>query len=273
MLRDKVGPWNRKDYGEFLRILNCPLTVVIDEAGGGFSIGAEEPVCQWERDTDGSVALVRNSAPAEEDESAETKLKAITSQPVYLWLIGNPNFNKALSRFRACRHHEPGADVKFLANWVNIAGKYFEGKAEPRKQRAQTVSLRRKTLLTTRKLRGFMNQGMRLRNPTDARLLVLLLERLVDELQERKSYEGPTALERQYTERFAECLYLDFGISSTVIVTAWGAMIEYVPDHATLERHMKRVKERWKARLNRVQNEDPHKRIEYALRRAGARLG
>jgi hypothetical protein len=274
MVRNTVGPWKRKDYYDFLKVLNSPLTEVIDEPAGGFSIGVEEPIGHLEPDTNGSYELIMNSAPAEADQTAEVKLQAIRSHPVYLWLMGNPNFKKAWGRFqkvRTRRHHESVAEIRFLANWVNIAGRYFEGKAEPRKQRAQTVSLRRKTVGTTRRLRGLINQGVRLRSPKDTRLLFLLLEQLLEELQERKSYEGPTALERQYTEQFAESLYLDFDISSTVIVAAWAAMIEYVPDHATLERYMKRAKGKWEARLDRLQ-QDPHKRIEYWVRRAGVRL-
>jgi hypothetical protein len=276
MLRNTVGPWKRKDYDEFLKILNCPLTVVIDEPGGGFSYGVEEPIGHLEPDPNGSYELALNSPPAEMDETADAKLRAIRSHPIYSWLKGDQNFKRGWGRFQKLRSNlqrsENVAEVSYLANVVTLAGRYYDHSAEPPRRRAQAVSLRRKTVATAHKLRGFMNHGVRLRNPTDSRLLCLLLGQLEVELHERKSYAGRSALERQYTEWFAESLFLDFNISSTVIVSAWAAMIGYVPDHSTLERHMSRAKQKWKARLARFQNEDPQKRIEYVLRRAGVRL-
>jgi hypothetical protein len=281
MQRRNVGPWYRHDYISFIKLLGGPIEEFIELKGGGVGIGP--------RSTSDSVEVemflrehqligesrsdvdIPPEAPMDvlSGHTRDVDWDVIRQHPINRSLARDPNYRRARIKFEKLRRWErpdaPGAlrdQREFLLLVVNVAGLYFqETAAEEKKTKAQKQrgrAQRRQASAACLKLRGLIKRGIGLSQPRATLRLSLYLKQLDDEISIRKPYEGPNGLARKYCELFAEHFYFSFGRGSTPVLSAWAAMIDYVPDVATLERYVKRAKTIWMRRNSGVGRSDPH---------------
>ncbi len=278
-----IGPWNRDDYRSFIKLLGGPIHEFIEDRDGGLGIGP-----RGSSDSVDVAIFLRETQPIIENRPdldvpppipfdvllryvEDVDWRTVEQHPIHKWLVRNPNYQRAREKFDKLRRSEqPNApealrqEREFLLLVVNVAGLYFEeAAAEARKTKGQKErrrALRRQAAAACRKLQGLIRQGIALSQPRATRRLTLYLKQLEDEISVRKPYEGPTGVARKYCELFAEHFYFSFGRGSTPVLSAWAAMIDYVPDIATVERYVKRAKAIWMQRDSRMGRGDPHER-------------
>jgi hypothetical protein len=219
----KVGPWQRTDYDNFLRLLEATR----DRSGALSNDPTERVGGTW---------------------------KAVRAHPVYRQLIENKSFRLAQ---RAFREHilwklDPWAHFSFLWIFVFCAGVYHDAAAKgPRPRlspnaKKKNARARERTRANAAKLLDDLEAGVESAPATD--VLRHALQSFMRATKRKPSDRGDMRA-KTVTQMFANSLLVAFGADPAVpkVVASWAKMVNCGLGAKAVKWTVKRAEQKWRA--------------------------
>ena len=195
----------------------------------------------------------------------------VESHSCYQWLLSDANFQSAKAKFKtkqtqadkSSKLNSEFADFRFVRIIVIIIGyQIIREKTGYQPAYADAKSfLRAKGYVS--KLLESIKEGVRLSDWQEQRNLVKLLEQLQQDINvmPRKEKVTATSEKRKCIEVVALEMLLNFDLASGTILSDLAAMINWQPDHTTIEKVVKSTKEEYRKALAKALLKHPSKKV------------
>ena len=183
----------------------------------------------------------------------------VESHKYYDWLLSQANFTRAREKFKrkqsqadkSSKINSEFADFRFVRIVANIIGFQLRAQKIGYIPAYADSKLLKKTKGYVSNLRASLKSGVHLSDWQKQRNLDNLLEQLELEINNapRKEKKTATSEKRKCIESVALAMKLDFDLVPNTILSDLAAMLDWQPDHTTIEKIVKSTKEEYRKAL------------------------